>query len=170
MPLTSSDEHLKFIKNWGRSSRCKICPNFCPWYAVTMATYFQVLLKKGLAHHGNHAKTEEIVCNRIFSIILAHNVSCYHGNTPFVTVEGMCHADLHPKINVQYEFHENWQNTDEAVLPWSIFLYILPTCHYHGNAVFATFEICVLHINISRRTSVPNFIKIDQKLWDEFAT
>ena len=82
----------------------------------------------------------------------------------------MCHADLHPKTNIQYEFHENWKNTDEAVLPWSILPYILPIiCRYHGNVLFATAEICVLHINIFRWTSVPNFIKIDQKLWEEFA-
>ena len=89
----------------------------------------------------------------------------------FCHCQEMCHADLHPKTNIQYEFHENWKNTDEAVLPWSILPYILPiTCRYHGNIPFATAEICVLHINISRWTFVPNFIKIDQKLWEEFTT
>ena len=43
-------------------------------------------------------------------------------------------------------------------------------CSFHGNAVFATDKICVLHINIFRWTSVPTFMKIDQKLREEFAT
>ena len=35
----------------------------------------------------------------------------------FCHCQEICHADLHPKTNIQYEFHENWKNTDEAVLP-----------------------------------------------------
>ena len=37
------------------------------------------------------------------------------------------------------------------------------------NALFATAEIFVLYINIFRWTSVPKFMKIDQKLREELA-
>ena len=41
---------------------------------------------------------------------------------------------------------------------------------YHGNALFAIVKIYALHINIIRWTSLPNFMKTDQKLMEEFAT
>ena len=66
--------------------------------------------------------------------------------------------------NVPFPFGPISQTLLPSIKPGSHF------CVYHGNALFATAKICILHINIFRWTSVPNFIKIDQNLWEEFAT
>ena len=54
--------------------------------------------------HGNWAKTVKEVCNTRFSIISAHNVSCYHGNTPIVIVKKcvMLTYILKQTLNINY--------------------------------------------------------------------
>ena len=173
LPITSHFLPLpKYVSRTLTSSgsRHKICPHFAhimllPWRQTFRQAYYQKISLVHLhpkAHifshkfHGNLSR---------FSIILTH-MSYDHGNTLFVTVKKMCHGDLHHKTNNPYGFHENRWNIDKAILP-----FILPIiCRYHGNNLFATAQISVLHIFIPRHTSVPSSMEIGRKLRKQFAT
>ena len=114
--------------------------------------------------HENWWKTEEVVRGARFPPIFA--IICrYHGNTLSTTVKKKkCLAHLHSKANICVKFHENWWKTEEVVrdvrfsphfchnmpLPWQHFLPLS--------------RKCVLHIYTPRQTSVPNFMRIGEKL------
>ena len=65
--------------------------------------------------HGNRSKTEEVVCNTSFSILSAHIMLAVIMATLFITVEKCVLQTLHPKMNIYYEFCENWPNIQEVV-------------------------------------------------------
>ena len=76
----------------------------------------------------------------------------------------MCLAHLHPKANICAQFYENWSKTEEVVRDARFSPIFAIICRYHGNNLSATVEKCVLHIYTPRQTSVPNFMRIGQKL------
>ena len=99
----------------------------------------------------------------------------YHGNALFATAVTMATHFLPLSKNVSctstpqdkhlcqisWESVKNWGSSSRR----KIFPHFLPIiCRYHGNALFATVEKCVLHIYTPRQTSVPNFMRIGQKL------
>ena len=115
-------------------------------------------------------KTEEVIRQTRFSIIWLMICELLPWQHPAWSLSKKCVMLTDHETSIYYEFHENCLNIEEAVLQRRIFPYILHKFRYHGNALFATAKICVLHIDIFRRTSVPNFMKNYQYLREEFAT
>ena len=162
----------ELVKNWGSSSRRKIF-SVLP-YAVTMATHFLPLSKKMcLAHlhpkanicakfHENWWKTEEVVRDARFPPHFCHNMPLpWQHFLPLS--KKMCRAHLHPKANICAKFHENWWKTEEVVRDARIFHFChmpLPWQHTFCHCQ----KKCVLHIYTPRQTSVPNFMRIGEKL------
>ena len=62
---------------------------------------------------------------------------------------------------MSWESFKNWGNSSRRKVSPQFYAII---CCYHGNTLSATVEIWVLHIYILRQTSVPNFMRIVQKL------
>ena len=115
--------------------------------------------------HENWWKTEEVVRDARFSPHFCHNMPLPWQHTFCHCQKKMCLAHLHPKANICAKFHENWWKTEEVVrdarfsphfchnmpLPWQHTF-----CHCQKK--------CVLHIYTPRQTSVPNFMRIGEKL------
>ena len=113
--------------------------------------------------HENWWKTEEVVRDARFFPQFCHNMPLPWQHT-FCHCKKKCLAHLHPKANICAKFHENWWKTEEVVrdarfshfchmpLPWQHTF-----CHCQKK--------CVLHsIYTPRQTSVPNFMRIGEKL------
>ena len=125
--------------------------------------------------HENRSKTEEVVRDANMRPP-ARPTAPFFGHMPLPWQRTFCHcrkmslAHLHPKTNICAKFHENRSKTEEVVRDanlrpparqphfWAII------CRYHGNALFATVEKCLLHIYTPRQISVLNFMRIGQKL------
>ena len=144
-----------------------------------MATHFLSLSKKVSWHlhpkanicakfHENWWKTEgsQFRLRKIFppcfAIICRYTVAThfsYH-------CQKMCLAHLHPKANICAKFHENWWKTEECSSRRKIFSPIFAIiCRYHGNTLSVTVEKCCLaHLTLQGRTSLPNVMRIGQKL------
>ena len=131
-----------------------------PW----QRTFHQV--KKYVLHIYTSRPTSvpTFISNALFSSIFG--IMCrYHGNTLSATVRKMCLAHLHPKADICAEFHENRSKTEEVVHDAKFPPIFLPIIYgYHGNTLSATVKNCVLHIYTPRQTSVPNSMRIGQKL------
>ena len=114
--------------------------------------------------HENRSKTEEVVRDARFPPFFAHNIWLPWQHT-FCHCQKLCLAHLHPKANICAKFHEksvkNWGSSSRR----KIFPHLLPIiCSYHGNTLSTTVEKYVLHIYTPRQTSVPNSMRISQKL------
>ena len=134
----------------------------------TIATHFLPLSKKMcLAHlhpkanicakfHENWWKTEEVVRDA--------KLCRYHGNALSATVKKNVSCTSTPQgkhlCQISWELVKNWGSSSRRKI-FPIFAII---CRYHGNTLSATVKkMCLAHLH-PRRTSVPNFMRIGEKL------
>ena len=115
--------------------------------------------------HENWWKTEEVVRDARFPPHFCHNMPLPWQHT-FCHCKKKCVLHIYNiKANICAKFHENWWKTEEVVRDARFFPPIFAIiCRYHGNILSATVEKCVLHIYNPRQTSVPNFMRIGEKL------
>ena len=96
----------------------------------------------------------------IFAIICR-----YHGNTLSTTVKKCVLHIYTPRQTSVPNFmrigEHNWGSSSRRQDFPPIFAII---CRYHGNTLSTTVKKCVLHIYTPRQTSVPNFMRIGEKL------
>ena len=148
-------------------------PHFCHNMPLPWQHTFYHCQKMCLAHlhpkanicakfHENWWKTEEEFATQDFSPHFCHKCR-YHGNTLSTTVK-KCVLQSNPKANICAKFHENWWKTEEVVRDARFSPIFAIICRYHGNTLSVTVEKCVLHIYTPRQTSLPNFMRIGQKL------
>ena len=118
--------------------------------------------------HGNRAKTEKVVCNTIFSIILAHKTWAVTMATHLLSLSRnvSCWPTSQHSIRIPWKLAIHW---------WSSFaMKHLVLCFVHNMPLpwQRTFclcrNICLAHNRL--QTNICTTLKIDQKLWEEFAT
>ena len=169
----------KFHENWWKTEEvvrdARFFPNFCHNMPLPWQHTFYHCQKMCLAvctPQGKHLCqiSWELVKNwgsssrrKIFPHF-CHNMQLPWQHT-FYHCQKMCLAHLHPKANICAIFHENWWKTEEVVRDARFFPPIFAIiCRYHGNTLSTTVKKCVLHIYTPGHTSVPNFMRIGEKL------
>ena len=168
----------KFHENWWKTEEVVRDARFSPIFAIICRyhgnTLSATVKKMCLAHlhpktnicakfHENWWKTEEVVRDARFFPHFCHNMPLPWQHS-FCHCRKMCLAHLHPKANICAKFYENWSKTEEVVRDARFSPIFAIICRYHGNTFSATVEKRVLHIYTPRHTSVPNFMRIGQKL------
>ena len=168
----------KFHENWWKTEEvvrdARFSPNFCHNMPLPWQHTFYHCQKMCLAHlhpkanicakfHENWWKTEEVVRDARFFPHFCHNMPLPWQHS-FCYCQKMCLAHLHPKANIRAKFHENWWKTEEVVRDARFFPFFAIICRYHGNTLSTTVQKYVLHIYTPRQTSVPNFMRIGEKL------
>ena len=141
-----------------------------------MATHFLPLSKKMcLAHlhpkanicakfHENWRKTEEVVRDARFSPHFCHNMQ-NHGNTLSATVKKNVSCTSKPQgknlCQISWELVKNWGSSSRRKIFRPHFCHMpLPWQHTFCHCQ----KKCVLHIYTPSQTSVPNFMRIGEKL------
>ena len=114
--------------------------------------------------HENRSKTEEVVRHAIFPPICCHNMPLPWQRTFCHCQKCVLHIYTHAQTNIWAKFYDNRSKTEQVVRVARFTPNFTILCRYHGNALSVTVEKCVLHIFIPRQTSVPNSMRIGQKL------
>ena len=171
----------KFHENWWKTEEVVRDARFSPPFFAIICRYhgntLSTTVKKCVLHIYTPRqtsvpnfmrigeKTEEVVRDARFFPHFCHNMPLPWQHT-FYHCQKKCVLHIYtPKANICAKFHENWwknwgSSSRRKIFP-PIFAII---CRYHGNTLSTTVKKCVLHIYTPRQTSVPNFMRIGEKL------
>ena len=169
----------KFHENWWKTEEvvrdARFSPHFCHNMPLPWQHTFYHCQKMCLAHlhpkanicakfHENWWKTEEVVRDARFFPHFCHNMP-FTMATHFLPLSKNVSCTSTPQgkhlCQISWELVKNWGSSSRRKIFPPIFAII---CRYHGNTLSTTVKKCVLHIYTPRQTSVPNFMRIGEKL------
>ena len=168
----------KFHENWWKTEEvvrdARFFPNFCHNMPLPWQHTFYHCQKMCLAHlhpkanicakfDENWWKTEEVVRDARFSPHFCHNMPLPWQHT-FYHCQMFLSCTSTPQgkhlCQISWELVKNSGSSSRRKI-FPIFAII---CRYHGNTLSITVKKGVLHIYTPRQTSVPNFMRIGEKL------